>query len=1238
MNVFDPAARLFSGSMFHRIIKFFIENKLVAIAILLLVCIWGVYHSPFRLTGEIFPESGVSVDAIPDIGENQQILYTEWKGQSPQEIENQITYPLTSHLLGMSGVKTIRSTSMFGFSSIYIIFEDEVDFYWSRNRIIEKINSLPKDLLPPEVSPALGPDATAMGQIFWYTLEGRDAQGRVTGGWDLQELRTIQDFYVRNALSATPGISEIASIGGFVKEYQIDLNPELMRQYGITLTQVVEAVRESNKDVGARTLEINNVEYFIRGIGYLEKLQDIEEIPLGGIGYTPIFLKDIAAVYLGPAERRGILDKGGAEVVGGVAISQYGANPMRVIKDLKANIERTSRGLPSKLLKDGRTSQLTIVPFYDRSVLIGETLNTLGRTLGFEILITILVVIIMLSRLRVSLVISSLMPIVVLAVFGLMHFFEVDANIVALSGIAIAIGTLVDMGIILTENMVRHLELHPDRPVDEVIYEATTEVSGAIITAGLTTVVSFIPVFSLTGAEGKLFTPLAFTKTAALAVAILMATFIIPPLAALVLRKRSFSSRITLMLNTGLILIGFWVAFHWIWAGIGMVLLGAISLLVHFQKLDKDQSKKWILALCLTLIVGFLSYYWRPLGYSYSYLSNIGFVLVVTAIILGLLLLFKSRYERLLGWALAHRIQFISIPIGVVLVGALIMANTEKEFMPSLDEGAFLLMPVSMPHAGVSENGRVLKKLDMAVAGLPEVERVVGKAGRVESALDPAPLSMYENLIIYKPEYILDSLGRPATFRVDDSGKFQTVDGLWVSAASGHRAEDLVPDRSGEYYRNWRAHIRNESHIWDEIISVTGLPGVTTPPKLQPIETRLVMLQTGMRSSMGIKIKGQDLRTIEEFGMTLESHLKEVLGIEKASVFADRIVAKPYLELEIDRAKAARYKLSVNDIQEVIEVAIGGKSLSYSVEGRERYGIRVRYPREMRASPEDIENIYLDVEGGSAVPLSEVVTLSYSQGPQQIKSEDSFLVGYLIFDKEAGISEITAVERVRKHLDSLIASGELKVPENVTFEFDGNYQNQLRAEKKLSLLIPLVLIVIFIILYIQFKSAWVSLMVFSGVAVSFAGGFLLIWLYGQPWFMDFGIPGFNFRESFGIDKVNLSVAVWVGFIALFGIATDDGVVMGTYLKTTFTKNRPSDIVGIRASVMEAGLKRIRPCLMTTATTILALLPILTSTGRGSDVMVSMAIPCLGGMIMALLSLFMVPVLYSWREEYRLKGK
>ena len=1203
---------------------------------LLVLCLWGLYHSPFRLFGDGFPRDPVAVDAIPDIGENQQIVYTEWEGQSPQEVENQITYPLTSHLLGMPGVKTIRSSSMFGFSSIYVIFEDDVDFYWSRSRILEKVNSLPGDLLPPGVTPTLGPDATALGQVFWYTLEGRDEAGRVTGGWDLHELRSVQDFYVRNALAATPGISEIASIGGYVQEYQIDLNPERMRQYGIRLSEVVQALRESNRDAGAKTLEINNVEYFIRGLGYLESLEDIRGIQLRVKGYTPILLGDIAVVSLGPAERRGILDKGGAEVVGGVAISQFGANPMQVIEGLKASIDRISTGLPSRVLEDGRRSQLTIVPFYDRSALIHETLNTLGRTLGFEILITVLVVMLMLQQMRVSLLISSLMPVVVLAVFGLMMLFDVDANILALSGIAIAIGTLVDMAIILTENIVRHLESEPSRPVGEVVLRASKEVSGAILTAGLTTVVSFIPVFSLTGAEGKLFTPLAFTKTAALGVSVLVAIFLIPPAAALIFGRRTAGNTSGTILNVLLALLGIGVLLHWPWIGVGLILYGIVGILHSRNRMETSLARLLTRVLSILMIVGLLAYYWRPMGYSFNLVSNLGFVLLAAALVLGGVFLFMRHYERLLRWALAHKRAFISIPVMVVLLGLLVMLRTEKEFMPSLDEGSFLLMPVSMPHAGISENGSVLKKLDMAVGNLPEVESVVGKAGRVESALDPAPLSMYENLILYKPEFLQDSLGTPIRFKTDGEGNFQTVDGQWVPAASGHDARDLVPDPRGSYYRNWRPHIRSTSDIWEEIVSVTSLPGVTTAPRLQPIETRLVMLQTGMRATMGIKIKGQDLEQIEAFGTALESHIKDVKGIEPASVFADRVVSKPYLELSIDRRKAALYGLSVEAIQEVIEVAIGGKQLSYTVEGRERYGIRLRYPRELRTTPDDIANMYIDVADGSAVPLGEVVEVSYRRGPQHIKSEDSFLVGYVIFDKIPEISENTAVQRVEEHLDDLVGQGALVVPEQISYEFSGNFLNQQRAEKRLSFLIPMVLLLIFMILYLQFRSVPVSLMVFTGVAVSFAGGFLLIWLYGQPWFLDLDVSGINLREHFGMREVNLSVAVWVGFIALFGIATDDGVVMGTYLKSTFEKNRPTSVRGIRDSVMEAGSRRIRPCLMTTATTLLALLPILTSTGRGSDVMVPMAIPCLGGMIMALLSLFMVPVLYAWKEEYRLK--
>lgn len=1214
-----------------------IQNKLVAFILLLLFLVWGLVHSPFDFGTNFIPKNAVSVDAIPDIGENQQIVFTKWDGQSPQDIEDQITYPLTSNLLGVQGVKTIRSSSMFGFSSIYIIFEEGIEFYWARSRLLEKLNALPSSLLPENVKPTLGPDATALGQIFWYTLEGRDEKGNVTGGWDLHEIRSIQDFYVKNALSGANGVAEVASIGGYVQEYQVDVNPELMRQYDVSLSEVVRAVKESNSDVGAKTLEINQIEYFVRGLGYVKNIADIENAQVRTENFTPIRIKDVANVTLGPAERRGILDIEGAEVVGGVVVSRYGANPMETIVNIKQKIVEIAGALPSKTLKNGTNSQLTIVPFYDRTELIEETLGTLGNALTYEVLITILVVIVLLFNLRISALIAGLMPIAVLMVFIAMKLFEVDANIVALSGIAIAIGTMVDMGIILSENIVRHLELHRNNTdIDKVVYKATTEVSGAILTAGLTTIISFIPVFTLTGAEGKLFTPLAFTKTAALTASMMIALFLIPPFAAQWFKKRTLKKNLVIALGLILVLTGIIVLVYGYVLGIVLIGFGIINILGKILKISKNKTNKNLHIWSVLALVFLLGYYWRPFGYSHNLVVNLVFVAVICALVLGIILYFKKKYERILSWALDNKIKFLSIPLVLLLSGVWILFNTGKEFMPSLDEGSFLLMPTSMPHAGVAENQRILKQLDMAVASLPEIETVIGKAGRAESALDPAPLSMYENIIFYKPEFIRDEQGSPMTFKINKEGLFETRSGDYVAAGSGYHKDKLVEDDDGEFYRNWRPEIRNKDDIWNAIVSVTNLPGVTSAPKLQPIETRLVMLQTGMRAPMGIKVKGQDLKEIEAFGLELEAALKKVKGIKKEAVFADRIVGKPYLLIDIDRNKIARYGVSISDVQETLEIAVGGKILAQTVEGRERYGIRVRYPRELRGSPEELKNIYLEVKEGTPVPISDFVTIDYEQGPQNIKSEDGFLIGYVLFDKQDDISEVTVIENAQKVLSQSIQDGSLKVPEGVSYQFTGTYENQLHAEKTLSFIVPLVLLAIFFILYLQFRSVSISLMVFTGVAVAFAGGFILIWLYGQSWFMNFGFAGTNFRDLFNVHTLNLSVAVWVGFIALFGIATDDGVIMATYLNQTFEKNSPTDVREIRDSVLEAGKKRIRPCLMTTATTLLALLPILTSTGRGSDIMIPMAVPSFGGMLVALISLFIVPVLFSWRKEVALK--
>ena len=1246
--------------MLNKAIKFLIDNKLVALLLLVLFVTWGMITAPFQWELGFLPNDPVAVDAIPDIGENQQIVFTKWEGRSPQDIEDQITYPLTTSLLGIPGVKTVRSSSMFGFSSIYLIFEEDVEFYWSRSRILEKLNSLPSGTLPEGVNPSLGPDATALGQIFWYTLEGRDEEGNVTGGWDLHELRSVQDYYVKYALSSAGGVSEVASIGGFVQEYQVDVNPELMRQYNISLSQVVQAVRQSNQDVGAQTLEINRAEYLVRGLGYIKSASDIENAVVGTTNFTAVRIKDIARVNLGPASRRGILDKEGAEVVGGVVVARYGANPLDVINKVKEKIKELSPGLPSKQLEDGRTSQLTIVPFYDRTELIQETLGTLKDALTLEILITILVILVMVFNLRASILISGLLPVAVLMVFISMKLFGVDANIVALSGIAIAIGTMVDVGVILSENIIRHLDENKLLPgkeqlsVNAVVYNATTEVSGAILTAVLTTIISFLPVFTMIGAEGKLFRPLAFTKTMALTASILIALFLIPPFAAYFFRKHSIKHTIRYIINGMLIVLGITAVVLGYWLGLLLIAFGTLAVLQLKGRISKSQFNLGNILVSGIALVLLLAVHWRPLGFDRSVVMNLIFVGLICFGLLGVFWVFRLYYTRILRWTMHNRLLFISLPAAMVIFGILIMNQTGKEFMPSLNEGSFLLMPTSLPHAGVEENKRVLQQLDMAVASIPEIETVVGKAGRTESALDPAPLSMYENLIQYRSEYQLNSEGEPQRYRVDKDGYFILNNGQraanpnLVSAASESESTALVTDpwrisrklliedESGEYFRNWRPEIQSPNDIWNEIIRVTQLPGVTSAPKLQPIETRLVMLQTGMRAPMGIKVKGQDLNEIESFGLQLEELLKQVEGVKTSAVFADRIVGKPYLLLDINRDQLVRYGITIQEVQGVLSVAIGGVPLTQTVEGRERYSIRVRYPRELRDSPEDLSAIYVPVAGGEPVPLQELVSMRYERGPQVIKSEDTFLIGYVLFDKAQGYAEGEVVDNAQAYLNSRIESGELEVPKGISFSFTGTYENQIRAEKTLSFVVPLALMIIFLILYFQFRSVSTSLMVFTGIAVAFAGGFLMIWLYGQDWFLNFHLFGENLRDLFQMHTINLSVAVWVGFIALFGIATDDGVVMATYLTQTFERNQPANKAAIRDAVVEAGEKRIRPCLMTTATTLLALLPILTSTGRGSDIMIPMAIPSFGGMLIALITLFVVPVLFGWKKEVQLK--
>lgn len=1264
--------------MFDKLIKYFLYNRLVTVLLLASFIGWGLVTAPFSWDIGFLPKDSVPVDAIPDIGENQQIVFTDWSGRSPQDIEDQITYPLTTSLLGIPGVRSIRSTSMFGFSIIYIIFEEDIEFYWSRTRVLEKLNSLPANVLPQGVSPSMGPDATGLGQVFWYTLEGRDPQGNVTGGWDSHELRTIQDFYVKLGLSGTTGVAEVASVGGFIQEYQIDVNPDALKAFNIGIDQVMMAVKNSNRDIGAKTLEINKVEYLIRGLGYIKSVEDIENTVVTATNNKPILVKDLAVVHLGPAERRGILDKGGADVVGGVVVARYGSNPLQAIENTKARIKEISVGLPQKTLADGTVSKVTIVPFYDRTQLIHETIGTLENALSHEILISIIVILVLVLNLRASLLISSLLPVGVLMTFIAMRYFNVDANVVALSGIAIAIGVMVDVGIIFVENTIRHLEMPENKDSKgakllAVIHQATMEVFPAVTTALLTTVVSFLPVFFMENAEGKLFRPLAFTKTFALGASFIIGILILPMLSYFAFNIRIQKEKMVRMWNIILIVAGLFLSIYFsFWLPLALVAIGILRLAEdrNPQFLGK-YSTQITLFIMVAVTLFFLTEEWLPLGHQNSVFSNYIFVIVLLASILAILMGMVKFYKQILNWCLLNKVKFLLIPIITIFFGILIwlgfpkifgfaangfdkvgwnirttsvwtgMAHTfpgvGKEFMPALNEGSFLLMPTSMPHVGIEASKKTLQQLDIAVTAIPEVEVSVGKLGRIESALDPAPISMYENIINYKPKYILDGDGQPIAFKVDKNNRFILKSGDTLSNEEAIykkvSQENLIEDEDGEYYRNWREHIKNPDDIWDEIVKATNIPGVTSAPKLQPIETRLVMLQTGMRAPMGIKVYGPNLQIIQEFGLQLEGLLKEVPSVKAEAVFADRTVGKPYLEIEIDRNAIARYGLSIEDVQKTMETAIGGMEITTTVEGRERFPVRVRYPQELRDDPESIKKILVPTKSGAQIPLGELAKLNYVRGPQMIKSEDTFLVGYVLFDKRDGFAEVNVVNDAQNYLQKKIDSGELKVPAGVSYKFSGNYENQVRAVKRLAIVVPISLVLIFLLLYFQFKTIIASSIHFSGVFVAFSGGFIMIWLYSQPWFMNFSLSGENMRDLFQMHTINLSVAVWVGFIALFGIATDDGVLMGTYIHDVFEKRNPKTVSEVRDAVMEAGSKRVRPAMMTAAVAIIALLPVLSSTGKGADIMVPMAIPIFGGMVIQIMTIFVVPVLQAiWREN------
>ena len=1173
--------------MTNVIIRWCLNNRFLVVLVSLAILGVGYYSL-----------THATIDAIPDIGDKQVIVIADWPGRSPQDVEDQVTYPLTVSLSGTPGVKSIRSFSGFGFSMVYIIVKDEVDYYWARSRVLERMNvALSK--LPEGVVPTLGPDATALGQIFYYTLEA--------DGADLQQLRSLQDWYIRYQLQAVEGVTEVATLGGYVKQYQIDVMPEKLRAQRVTLPELYEAVRRSNVDVGAQVVENNRFEFFIRGKGFVKSVADIENIVVRQEAGIPIFVKNVATVQLGPEFRRGTLDKAGREAVGAVVLMRYGENPREVIRRLKARIAEIEPGLQI-LLASGKVAPVKLVPYYDRTEIIQETMATLKDTLIEESIVVGLIVILFLLHLRSSLAVLPTLPLALAMTFTAMYWFGVDSNIMSLAGIAIAIGDISDMGIIMTENIYRRLAAEPERPHAEVVYEAACEVGGAILSAVTNTIISFIPVFALTGPEGKMFQPLAYTKTFAVAASVILAITVVPVLSYYLLKPVVWSKRRSL-------LVGF-VA--------GLLTIVTLRSAVAWGLGLSGVWTGWPTAIGAGVLVTALVYRMareRLLPLEENRVSRAIFVV----------------YKPALRWVLSHKGTFLLIPSALVLIGVTVWLGFDRmatpltftmqaagveptkwsawqrlertfpgigrEFMPPLDEGSFLYMPSLLPSASLTQVQEVLAQQNSAIKTVPEVEHVIGKAGRAESAIDPAPISMIETIISLKPT---DQWRRITEKRWYSDRSWLS----WCRPALRTVWPEERPIRKDE--------------ILAELNQKVAIPGVL-PTWLQPIQTRIVMLQSGFRAMMGVKIFGNDLQEIERVALQMEQLLKKVPGA--VDVVSDRLVGKPYIEYEIDREAAARYGVSIQDIQDIIEIAIGGEALTTTVEKRERYQIRVRYPRELRERFDDLERILVPTSTGEHIPIAQVATLTFSIGPQEIKSENGLLVGYVTLntrDRDE-ISVVEDAERLlqseKKKSDELIAAGRaseasLVVPTGYYWTWSGQFENQQRAMARLSLLIPIVMLSMFFSMYIGFGKWWLVLLVFVDIAVSTAGGFIGLFFWGS----------------------NLSVAVWVGFIALFGVADDDSIVMLTYLEDLSRNKPPQTKEDMRNIVVEAGLKRIRPCLMTSVTTILGLAPIFLTSGRGSDVMQPMAIPSVGGMSVALITLFVIPCIYCLVKEWHLPSE
>ncbi len=1069
--------------MIHRLIEWSLRNRFLVLCGTLFLVAWGiraVYLTP--------------VDAIPDLSENQVIVFADWAGRSPQEVEDQVTYPLSVNLQGLAGVKTVRATSMFGFSMITVIFEEDVDNYFARTRVLERLNFL-GDVLPAGVIPKLGPDATGLGWVYQYYLDVDPAKAP-GGGYDLGQLRAIQDWFVRYQLNAVQGVAEVGSVGGFVRQYQVEVSSVKMRAASVSLQEVMAAVRQSNLNVGGKVIEENGMEFVVRGIGLIESAEDLEKVVLVERSGTPVYLRDVATVQIGGDFRRGTLDVNGREVVGGIVVMRTEENAKDVIDRVKEKIEQISPSLPPGI---------SIKPFYDRSDLIRRTIDTLKIALAEEIFLVTLAHILFLWHFRSILIVTLPLPASILISFILMKQFGITSNIMSLSGIAIAIGVLVDAGIVITENVIRHCERAEERKggrldpaeVWQLTLEASRQVGRPIFFAMAIIILAFLPVFALTGQEGKLFHPLAFTKTFAMVGATLLAVTFVPALCTFLVRG-------------------------------------------PFRPEDRNQVMR-----------GLLRIYNPALDFALAHRKT---VLAGAAVLLALAVILAFGLPRPIVQQLDewhwHGAAKIARGMG-------------SEFMPPLDEGSLLFMPVLLPSTSLTEVKRIMSWQDRVIVSVPEVESAAGKLGRAETATDPAPIEMIETTIMLKPR------------------------------------------------SQWREAMTKEKLVAELTEKLTQIPGYV-PGFLQPIENRILMISTGIRAQVGIKILGEDLDALQVKAFEVERVLRDIPGA--VGVAPSRVQGKPYLEIEVDRVAMARYGLRAEQVLDVVETGLGGKNVTTTIEGRERFPIQVRLEREERDDIERIGRVLVATPSGEHIPLGQVAHIRRVLGPSEIASESGRLRVFVqanVQDRDLGSFVDEARQRVAK---------EIQLPPGMTIEWSGQYENQLRARRTLSLIVPAVLFIIFLLLFIVYRNLKEAAHVILAVPFALTGGVFLQFLLGY----------------------NFSVAVWVGYIALFGTAIQTGVVMVVYLEEALARKLAergreftrSDLI---AAVKEGARLRLRPKVMTVGTVVASLLPIMWSTRTGAEVMKPLATPVIGGMISSLLHILIVtPVIFVWLRERELR--